>query len=90
MLGKVAAYREVKGTPRNWDTETLGKPEAVLQDESGGQSVINNDDGCFVLYNGSDNTKFGMSNHWYPEAAKVLGRLVAGVSTEQLSKRMGY
>jgi len=61
-------YRDFK----NWNEEENGEAIIKLEDEYGGQSVIAKDDGCFVLYNGSDEREFKLSYHWYKEAAEAL------------------
>lgn len=65
-------YQVTNNIPRNWNSYYHGRPLIVLEDEYGGQSVIAKDDGCFVLWNGSDNREFRMVKHWYPEAIKAL------------------
>jgi len=65
-------YKVVDWVPKNWDSRAHGKALMVLADEWGGQSVIGIDDHCFVLWNGSDDRKFGMSSWWYREAAIAL------------------
>jgi len=47
-------------------------PLATLKDEYGGVSHIINDDGCYVLVNGSRGGKFTKVYHWYPEAIDAM------------------
>jgi hypothetical protein len=54
---------------------TTIKPVATLKDEHGGISHIAFDDGCYVLYNGSEGRPFGISSHWYKEAVEALQTL---------------
>jgi len=65
-------YKVVDETPKNWDVDRYGSPLIVLQDQYGGQSVINEDDHCLVLYNGSEDREFVCVNHWYKEAVLAL------------------
>jgi len=65
-------YQVINEVPKNFDETSRGKALVCLADEYGGQSVIGRDDHCFVLYNGSNDRKFEMTYHWYPEAAKAL------------------
>ena len=70
--GGSVMYKVVDKIPGRWDSKAKGKPIVVLEDYNGGQSVIAKDDGCYVLYNGSEDRDFGMVSHWYPEAANAL------------------
>jgi len=78
-------YKLTKKTPANWGSEARGRPLVVLEETNGGQSVIAKDDGCFVLYNGSESAgrEFRMVYHWYPEAAQALARLLVEVPAGQ-------
>jgi len=76
-------YKITKKVPANWDEKKKGKALVVLEDPMGGQSVIAKDDGCYVLFNGSEHApnqrEFRMVKHWYPEAADALARLITEV-----------
>jgi len=50
-------------------------PLATLKDEHGGVSHIIDDDGCYVLVNGSRRGKFTKVYHWYPEAVDAMKSL---------------
>lgn len=51
-------------------------PLMTLKDEYGGISHIIEDDHCYVLINGAEDRPFGMSHHWYEEAACALTKLM--------------
>lgn len=53
------------------------KPLVTLVDEGHGTSHIIMDDGCYVLINGQRGGGYGMSCHWFPEAAQALAGLMA-------------
>jgi len=50
-------------------------PILTLKDEYGGVSHIFEDDGCYVLAQGSKGGKFNKVYHWYPEAVDALKSL---------------
>ena len=77
-------YKVTNKIPANWDSEIKGKPLVVLEDESGGQSVIGMDDHCYVLYNGSKDREFKSVKHWYLEAAVALKDYLIAKSPETL------
>jgi len=77
-------YKVTNEVPANWNSERKGSPLVVLEDEFGGISVIGMDDSCYVLYNGSKDTKFNMVKHWYPEAAVALKDYLIAKSPETL------
>jgi hypothetical protein len=51
-------------------------PLVTLKDNYGGVSHIIEDDHCYVLINGNEDSVFSFSYHWYTEAAEALSRLV--------------
>jgi len=79
-------YKVTNVVPSNWDRKGKGDPLVVLEDEHGGQSVIGMDDGCYVLYNGSEHSdrEFGSVKHWYTEAAVALKDYLIARSPETL------
>lgn len=79
-------YRVTNRVPRNWDERQRGRARVVLEDEYGGQSVIGMDDGCYILYNGSEyeGREFRSVKHWYPEAAVALKDYLIARSPETL------
>lgn len=50
-------------------------PLATLKDQHGGIAHIIEDDHCFVLILGSEDRKFNMVSHWFPEVVKAIYKL---------------
>ena len=69
-------YKVVNKKFKNWHEDAWGKPLVCLEDEFGGQSVIAENDHCFVLFNGSNDMEFVSVKHWYKEAALALRDLL--------------
>jgi len=76
-------YEVIDKVFSRWDLDRYGEPMVTLEDEWGGQSVIGIDDGCFVLYNGSETRDFKSVKHWYPEAAKALQGFLNGSNSKE-------
>jgi len=83
-------YKVVATTPKRWNTTRHGHPVLVLENEYGGQSVIGMDDGCFVLYNGSNDRAFASVCHWYREAAEAFAELDLKMARVRHRERTPY
>lgn len=67
-------YEQVE-TEKNVVGEGGWQPIATLKDEYGGVTHIVEDDGCYILLNGSDDTPYKISAWIYSESFEVLRRL---------------
>ena len=76
-------YKVVNKKFKNWDEFQNGEALVCLEDTYGGQSVIAEDDHCYVLYNGSDNKSFKIVKHWPNEAVWALVNYLMGTLLEK-------
>lgn len=56
------------------DNKRKTTPILSLKEKNGYSHVIE-DDGCYVLYNGNDDTGYGPSTHWTPEEFNAMKKL---------------
>ena len=59
------------------------EPLVTLKDEYDSVSHIIEDDGCYVLINGSLERLFVMVKHWYPEAANALVAIIKSSNAKE-------